>query len=76
MKKAPVEGRGKWLPQLLFPLASLLFVYWLCWVFTDALELSLVAGSGISPQTVVHGFLIVVISLVAMHGLNSCGIQA
>lgn len=71
MKKAPVEGRGKWLPQLLFPPASLLFVYWLCWVFIDALELSLVAGSGASSQTVVHGFLIVVISLVAMHGLNS-----
>ena len=55
---------------------SLLFVYWLCWVFTDALELSLVAGSGAQSQVVVHGLLIVVTSLVAMHGLSSCGTQA
>ena len=37
----------------------LLFIYfWLCWVFIDAHELSLV---------VVHGILIVVVSFVAEH---------
>ena len=64
-----------------------LFVYfWLLWVFVVACKLSVVVESGGYSLAVVHGLLIVVISLavehwlqgsqasvVATHGLRSCG---
>lgn len=49
--------------------STIVFVYWLCWVFVAASELSLVAVSGVYSLTVVCRLLIVVPSLVTEHGL-------
>ena len=45
-----------------------LFIFWLCWAFVAARRLSVVTASG-ATQVAAHGFLIVVASLVAEHGL-------
>ena len=47
------------------------FIYfWLCWVFVAARRLPLVAAS-----VAVRGLLIAVVSLVAEHVLQACGLQ-
>ena len=45
------------------------FFFWLCWVFTVAGLFPLVAVSGDHSLVVLHGFLIVVASLVSEHRL-------
>ena len=61
-------------PQSSDIFSNFLFTYfWLCWVSFVAHGLSLVAESGGHPLVVVRGFLIVVASLVAEHGLQSAG---
>ena len=60
---------------------SLLFNFWLCWVFVAARKMSLVATSRDYSPVVMRGLLIVLASLVSEHGLwsldfGSCGTQA
>ena len=45
-----------------------LFIFGVCWVFTDVLGLSLVAEKRGYSLVVVHGLLTAVVSLVAGHG--------
>ena len=47
------------------------FIFWLCWVFFAAQELSLVAVSSVA----VHGLLTAVVSLIAEHRIEAPGLQ-
>ena len=49
----------------------LLTYFWLCWVFVAAQAFCLAVVSRHNSLVVVHGFLIVVASLVAEHRLQS-----
>ena len=52
----------------------LFFFFWLCWVFTDACQLSVVAARGATLQLRCLGFLLRWLLLLwKEHGLNSCG---
>ena len=57
-------------PARLFSLSLLIYLR-LCWVFVAALGLSLVAVSESCSLVAACGCLIVVVSLVAEHGLQS-----
>ena len=52
-----------------FPIHSFIY-FWLCWVFIAACSLSLVVVSGGYSLVMVLGLLIVVASLVSVHGLS------
>ena len=51
-------------------------MYWLHWVFVAVNRLSLVVASRSYSLAEVHGFLIVMASLVAEHGLRGTGFRS